>query len=153
MSINAVCVLKGDVVKGVVRFTQSDPKAALEVSGEITGLAPGSHGFHVHEYGDTTDGCVSAGAHFNPLKKTHGGPGDEERHAGDLGNVVAGEDGVAKIQLKDSILALSGEMNIIGRTMVVHADPDDLGKGGHELSKTTGNAGARVACGVIGIAK
>lgn len=72
---------------------------------------------------------------------------------GDLGNVEAGDNGVAKINIKDSIISLQGEHNIIGRTVVVHADPDDLGQGGHELSKTTGNAGGRLACGVIGLAK
>lgn len=72
---------------------------------------------------------------------------------GDLGNVVANDAGVAKVNLTDKLISLTGEHSIIGRTLVVHADPDDLGLGGHELSSTTGNAGARVACGVIGIAK
>ena len=122
------------------------------MNGEITGIADGSHGFHVHEFGDSTNGCVSAGPHFNPENKTHGGPEDDIRHVGDLGNVVA-KDGVAKIEMTDKLIKLSGPHNIIGRTLVVHADPDDLGKGGHELSKTTGNAGGRIACGVIGVAK
>src|SRR5687768_5687449 len=86
---------------------------------------------------------VSIGPHFNPFGKKHGGPTDTERHAGDLGNVTAGGDGVAKIDLKDTQISLSGKLSVVGRTMVVHADPDDLGKGGHELSSTTGNAGAR----------
>jgi len=152
MTTKAVCVLKGDAVQGTVWFTQ-EGDGPVTISGEIKGLNCGAHGFHVHQFGDTTDGCTSAGPHFNPHGKTHGGPGDEERHAGDLGNVNAGGDGVAKIDLKDSNISLSGPLSIVGRTMVVHADPDDLGKGGHELSKTTGNAGARVACGVIGLAK
>lgn len=75
------------------------------------------------------------------------------RHVGDLGNVVADDNGVAKVNITDKMISLCGCNNIIGRTLVVHADPDDLGVGGHELSSTTGNAGARVACGVIGIAK
>lgn len=147
----------------------------MKVTGEVTGLAKGLHGFHVHEFGDNTNGmhfrrvcnritsvmciiwcligCISAGPHFNPLSKTHGGPSDEERHVGDLGNLTAGDDGKAPVDITDSLITLSGAHSIIGRTVVVHADPDDLGKGGHELSPTTGNAGARVACGVIGIAK
>ncbi|TQD80439.1 hypothetical protein C1H46_034029 [Malus baccata] len=90
----------------------------------------------------------SNGPHFNPLKKEHGAPSDKERHAGDLGNVVAGPDGVAEVSLQDWQIPLSGPDSILGRAVVVHADPDDLGKGGHELSKTTGNAGARVGCGM-----
>jgi len=153
MATKAVCVLKGDGVQGTVWFTQEKEGTPVSVTGEIKGLKAGLHGFHVHQFGDTTDGCTSAGPHFNPFGKTHGGPTDAERHAGDLGNVTAGDDGVAKFELKDTQISLSGNISVVGRTMVVHADPDDLGKGGHELSSTTGNAGARVACGVIGLAK
>ncbi|XP_049956290.1 superoxide dismutase [Cu-Zn]-like isoform X1 [Schistocerca serialis cubense] len=124
-------------------------------------------------------GCTSAGPHYNPLAKDHGGPDDADRHIGDLGNVTADEDGVAKVCISDKLISLTGKHSIIGRTLVmdiyilcavgneiqpwpqlptqmkfkVHADPDDLGKGGHPLSRTTGNSGARVACGIIGLAK
>uniref|UniRef100_G3MMT8 Superoxide dismutase [Cu-Zn] n=2 Tax=Amblyomma TaxID=6942 RepID=G3MMT8_AMBMU len=154
MTIKAVCVLKGSATtEGTIHFTQEAAGKPVEVVGEIKGLGKGLHGFHIHEFGDNTNGCVSAGAHFNPHNKEHGAPADTNRHVGDLGNVIAGEDGVAKVNIKDSIISLIGEHNIIGRSVVVHADPDDLGKGGHELSKTTGNAGARLACGVVGITK
>jgi len=123
------------------------------VTGQLTGLTPGQHGFHIHKFGDNTNGCTSAGPHFNPFGKTHGAPGDETRHVGDLGNVTAGEDGVANVNIKDSLLSLAGPHSIIGRTVVVHEGVDDLGKGGHELSPTTGNAGGRAACGVIGISE
>ncbi|KAG8371798.1 hypothetical protein BUALT_Bualt12G0000700 [Buddleja alternifolia] len=89
----------------------------------------------------------TSGPHFNPLNKAHGCPIDEERHAGDLGNILAGSDGVAEISITDKQIPLSGQHSILGRAVVVHADPDDLGRGGHQLSKTTGNAGARVGCG------
>ncbi|CAH0384568.1 unnamed protein product [Bemisia tabaci] len=149
----AVCVLNGEKVKGTIFFTQDESSGPVSVTGEVQGLAPGQHGFHVHEFGDNTNGCTSAGPHFNPGKKDHGGPDDEVRHAGDLGNVIADSDGVAKVNITDKQISLNGPLNIIGRTLVVHEDPDDLGKGGHELSKTTGNAGARLSCGVIGITK
>ena len=104
-------------------------------------------------------GAAPAGPHFNPAGKTHGAPGDEERHAGDLGNITAGADGVATVALKDTQIPLSGPNSIVGRAVVVHELADDLGKGDHsepgtqgKTSKTTGNAGARLACGVIGLA-
>jgi len=153
MALKAVCVLTGEAVKGVIKFTQADVNAPVDVEGELRGLAEGPHGFHIHEFGDNTNGCTSAGGHFNPHGKTHGAPVDEVRHAGDLGNVDAGSDGVANVKLSDACISLAGPQSIIGRTVVVHADVDDLGKGGHELSLTTGNAGARLACGVIGICK
>ncbi|XP_035728468.1 superoxide dismutase [Cu-Zn]-like [Vespa mandarinia] len=153
MPVKAVCVLQGESIKGTLYFEQTNESQPVQVTGEVSGLKKGLHGFHVHEFGDNTNGCTSAGAHFNPHGKEHGGPYDAVRHVGDLGNIEAGDNGVAKINLTDKIIQLQGEHNIIGRTLVVHADPDDLGKGGHELSKTTGNAGGRLACGVIGITK
>jgi len=151
--MKAVCVLKGEAVNGTVTFNQEEG-GPVTVTGELTGLADGLHGFHVHQFGDNTNGCTSAGPHFNLDGSVHGAPTDPKgsRHAGDLGNVLA-EGGVAKVNISDSLISLSGENSIIGRTMVIHADQDDLGQGGHELSKSTGNAGARSACGVIGIAK
>ncbi|XP_012280251.1 superoxide dismutase [Cu-Zn] [Orussus abietinus] len=153
MTVKAVCVLQGDSVKGTLYFEQPDEAHPVKVTGEVSGLKQGLHGFHVHEFGDNTNGCTSAGAHFNPLRKDHGGPESVVRHVGDLGNVEADSSGVAKVEITDKIIQLQGPHSVIGRTLVVHADPDDLGKGGHELSKTTGNAGARLACGVIGITK
>ncbi|KAJ7543898.1 hypothetical protein O6H91_09G057600 [Diphasiastrum complanatum] len=120
------------------------------VTGTVTGLRPGLHGFHVHAFGDTTNGCMSTGPHFNPYNMEHGGPKDEIRHAGDLGNLRANSDGIAEVAIQDNQIPLSGSNSILGRAVVVHTDPDDLGKGGHELSKSTGNAGGRIACGVIG---
>jgi len=150
--VKAVCVLAGSV-KGNISFSQDAAGQSTLVTGQVTGLAPGKHGFHIHEFGDYTNGCTSAGGHFNPSKKEHGGPEDDNRHAGDLGNIVAGDDGVANIEIKDVQIPLIGEHSIIGRAVVVHEGEDDLGKGGFDDSKTTGHAGARLACGVIGIAK
>ena len=135
-------------VHGEVKFEQSGD-APTRIAYVIKGLTPGLHGFHIHESADFSNGCVSAGPHYNPHKKKHGGPDDDERHAGDLGNIVADARGVAKGAIKAPLVHLAGEYSVVGRSVMVHADPDDLGKGGHELSHTTGNAGARVACGEI----
>ncbi|CAN4119420.1 unnamed protein product [Withania somnifera] len=143
----AVAVLKGNSnVEGVVTLSQDDD-GPTTVKVRITGLTPGLHGFHLHEYGDTTNGCMSTGAHFNPNKLTHGAPGDEIRHAGDLGNIEANADGVAEATIVDNQIPLTGTNSVVGRALVVHELEDDLGKGGHELSLTTGNAGGRLACG------
>ncbi|KAL8092460.1 hypothetical protein AgCh_034662 [Apium graveolens] len=89
----AVAVLKGtSAVEGVVTLTQDDD-GPTTVNVKITGLTPGPHGFHLHEFGDTTNGCMSTGPHFNPEGLTHGAPEDEVRHAGDLGNIIANADG------------------------------------------------------------
>ena len=115
----------------------------------LTGGTPGSHGFHIHEKSDFSDGCKSAGPHYNPYKLTHGNCGGVCSHVGDLGNVVFGADGKASGEILSSVVKLFGADSVIGRSFMVHADADDLGKGGHELSATTGNAGARIACGEI----
>ncbi|CAL5352720.1 unnamed protein product [Camellia sinensis] len=142
----AVAVLKGTSnVEGVVTLTQDD-NGPTTVNVRVTGLTPGLHGFHLHEFGDTTNGCMSTGAHFNPNGMTHGAPEDKIRHAGDLGNIVANADGVAEATIVDNQIPLTGPNAVIGRALVVHELEDDLGKGGHELSLSTGNAGGRLAC-------
>ncbi|PSO83339.1 MAG: superoxide dismutase family protein [Cyanobacteria bacterium QS_4_48_99] len=152
--VTAVCTLIPDNnsgVSGVVRFSQDSENSPTSIEAEVTGLTPGKHGFHVHEFGDITEGCTSAGSHFNPFGKTHAGPNDENRHVGDLGNVEANSDGVAKLKTQDNMIKLTGPNTVIGRTMVVHVGEDDLGRGGDDESLKTGNAGGRLACGVIGV--
>ena len=101
--------------------------------------------------GNLIEGCKTAGPHFNPAGVVHGGPDTEVRHVGDMGNITAGDDGVAHYDYEDRLIQLSGAESVIGRSVVCHAKVDDLGMGGDEESTKTGNAGARVACGVIGI--
>lgn len=137
---------KGSTVKGTITFTKAGD--GIRVEGTVTGLTPGKHGFHVHEYGDTTspDG-TSAGGHFNPTGEKHGAPDADKRHAGDFGNIEAGADGTAKVNFLDKHITLDGAKSILGRGLVVHANADDL------TSQPSGNAGDRVAVGVIGVAK
>jgi len=145
----AICVLvptKGSKVSGVVTFTVKGD--VLEVAGEVTGLTPGKHGFHIHEFGDlTSDDGMATGGHFNPDKEKHGGPHDKELHVGDLGNITADDNGKAVIKQTDKHLRLHGHHNILGRGLIVHAKEDDL------KTQPTGDAGGRVAQGVIGVAK
>ncbi|XP_007563647.1 copper chaperone for superoxide dismutase isoform X1 [Poecilia formosa] len=142
----AVAMLSGaGSIQGVVRFLQLSEEDCL-IDGTIDGLEPGPHGLHVHTLGDLTQDCLSCGEHFNPFGKQHGGPGDSERHVGDLGNVVAGPDGRASFRFEDRQLKV---WDVIGRSLVVDSGEDDLGRGGHSLSKLTGNSGDRLACGII----
>ena len=138
---------------GTVTFLQG-PDGRVTVRVRARGVAPGPHGFHIHALGDLTQGCVSAGGHFNPASAEHGGPADAVRHAGDLGNVEADKDGIIDATIVDAGISLlpGAPTCVVGRSCVLHADADDLGRGGHADSKTTGHAGARIACGVIGLA-
>ncbi|SCU78468.1 LAFA_0A06744g1_1 [Lachancea sp. 'fantastica'] len=151
--VKAVAVLRGDAgVSGLVHLEQESESSPTTLSYEITGFNGDSeHGFHVHQFGDNTNGCTSAGPHFNPFNKTHGSPSDDVRHVGDLGNILADSNGVAKGSISDSLVKLIGPSSVVGRTVVVHAGKDDLGKGGNDESLKTGNAGPRPACGVIGL--
>ncbi|KAM5247939.1 copper chaperone for superoxide dismutase [Ctenodactylus gundi] len=142
----AVAILGGPgIVQGVVRFLQLTPEQCL-IEGTIDGLQPGLHGLHVHQYGDLTNDCNSCGDHFNPDGTSHGGPQDLDRHRGDLGNVHADADGRAVFRMEDKQLKV---WDVIGRSLVIDEGEDDLGRGGHPLSKLTGNSGKRLACGII----
>ncbi|CAF9904970.1 MAG: hypothetical protein GOMPHAMPRED_003000 [Gomphillus americanus] len=153
--VKAVAVLRGDSnVKGRVTFEQASEGSPTTVSWDITGHdADAERGMHVHQFGDNTNGCTSAGPHFNPFNKTHGAPSDEERHVGDLGNFKTDGQGNAKGSVTDKMIQLIGQNSVLGRTIVIHGGIDDLGKSDHPDSKKTGNAGSRPACGVIGIAE
>ncbi|XP_051157022.1 uncharacterized protein LOC127279009 isoform X2 [Leptopilina boulardi] len=138
-------------VTGNLLIVQDGKNGPVIITGSIYGLSPGSHGFHVHEKGDISKGCISTGKHFNPEKVNHGAPDDKVRHVGDLGNVIANKEGEAVINITDSIISLSGPNNVLGRAFVVHEKEDDLGKGNTSLSLETGDAGDRLACGIVGI--
>ena len=132
-------------VRGVVLFVQKD--GFVEITGEIVGLTPGPHGFHIHEFGDcSAPDATSAGEHFNPTGMPHGAPEDPRRHVGDLGNIVADAYGKATLRMTDKMIQLHGPNSIVGRSVILHANPDDF------KSQPAGNAGPRLACGVIGYA-
>lgn len=136
-----------------MHFTQAAESEPTTITWKITGNDPNAQrGFHIHQFGDNTNGCTSAGPHFNPFSKNHGAPEDDERHVGDLGNITTDCEGVATGTMQDTLVKLIGEHSVIGRSVVVHAGTDDLGRGGNPESLKTGNAGGRAACGVIGLA-
>ncbi|QDU39488.1 Superoxide dismutase [Cu-Zn] precursor [Maioricimonas rarisocia] len=142
----AVAVLvpmRGEEVWGTIVLKQESE--GVRVTGRVHNLKPGEHGFHIHEFGDIRDPSgKSAGGHFNPSGHKHGAPDDEERHAGDLGNITADSKGNAKVDKLAKGLKLHF---VIGRSIVVHAKADDL------ESQPSGDAGPRVAIGVIGFAQ
>ena len=141
-------------IKGTVLFTENT-KDEVNIDINLSGLKKNhKHGFHIHEYGDLSEGCESMCSHFNPFGKTHGDPDSKNRHLGDLGNIQTDSEGNAKYRFTDSMIKLQGQKsNIIGRGLIIHADTDDLGKGDNELTHITGNAGKRIACAVIGYAR
>lgn len=175
-------------VSGCVTLTEQ-PNGDTLIAWDVTGLTPGEHGFHIHESADFSNYNPHYNPHGTPLVmspfgtrsirypdvtdspwtatnagKNHGGPNDKDRHVGDLGNIKADVTGRAKGQMIDSLVKLRGQYSVIGRSMMVHADRDDLGLGdnskAHEpglpkngfVSKITGNAGARLVCGEIKLA-
>lgn len=145
---HAIAVLhptKGSKVEGTVTFTAV--RGGVHVQATIHGLSDGPHGFHIHEFGDcSSDDGMSTGPHFNPLGAPHAAPDARMRHVGDLGNIES-KDGVATYDYTDPVLSLHGPTSILGRAVVVHEKSDDL------KSQPAGNAGARLATGVIGVAK
>jgi superoxide dismutase, Cu-Zn family len=147
--IKAICVLyptAGNNVSGTITFTSTEKGVKVVV--DVQGLTKGKHGIHIHEYGDCSapDGS-SAGGHFNPVGMMHGGPMDITRHMGDMGNLEADGAGKAHLEYFDQMISMKGENSIIGKSVILHKNEDDL------KTQPAGNAGPRVACGVIGLAK
>jgi superoxide dismutase, Cu-Zn family len=132
-------------INGTVLFKENGNKGTyIEV--DLTGVPNGKHGFHIHEAGNLSEGCKSACDHFNPTGVDHGDI--DSGHVGDMGNIES-INGRVKTTLYSKQIKLRGTHNVIGRSVIIHADKDDLGFG-HGDSLKTGNAGARIACAVIG---
>lgn len=140
---------QGSTVSGTVSFVQRNGE--ILVDARVKGLTPGLHGFHIHETGDcSAPDASSAGGHFNPTRVAHGAPGGGAHHGGDFGNLNADANGDAKLEAGLPItlanMARAGDSaSIVGRAVVVHADPDDL------VSQPAGNSGKRLACGIIAL--
>jgi Cu-Zn family superoxide dismutase len=134
-------------LKGVVEFTESNGEVTVVT--KVDGLTPGSHGFHIHEFGDCSKSdFTSAGGHFNPAKTSHGPLHAQASHAGDLGNLVADQNMKAYTTVKTHGVTLGeGSNSIIGKAVIIHKDTDDY------TTQPTGNAGGRLACGVIELVK
>jgi superoxide dismutase, Cu-Zn family len=137
---------RGSAVSGTVTFVQQGDMVV--VSGEVTGLKPNAeHGFHVHDKGDCSSGDgMSAGGHFNPLSAAHGGHHTTTHHVGDLPSLETNASGIARFYFESTSIAVgTGDSNIVGRSLIVHRDPDDF------TTQPTGNAGPRLACAVISL--
>nr|ARO77484.1 extracellular Cu/Zn superoxide dismutase [Tetranychus cinnabarinus] len=139
----------GSNVRGVIYFQNS--WNGVGIYGIVCGLRPGNHGFHIHQFGSILSGCDASGPHFSMVRWYHGGPTDKYRHAGDLGNLQADQRGIAFINQFNSQITLKPANNpVLGRAILVHEWPDDLGVGRKD-SNITGNVGKAIACGVIGL--
>jgi len=134
----------GSTIDGTVKF--EDTPKGLKVTAEFTGLPPGDHGFHIHENGLCDDAGKAAGSHYNPVKTPHGDvvkDGIHKAHAGDMGNITAGADGKASLEVVIPKVKLGGgDYTVGGRAVILHEKKDDFGQ-------PVGNAGGRIGCGVI----
>lgn len=135
---------EGSAISGTVTF--QDTHEGLKVSAQLAGVAPGDHGFHIHEFGSCEEAGKAAGGHYNPLRSPHGHvkSGLKKAHAGDLGNITAGPDGKAflEVVLPKKIALTGGKYDAAGRAVILHEKADDFGQ-------PLGNAGGRIGCGVI----
>ncbi len=133
----------GSTATGTVNFMQLGD-GAVEVTVDLSGVPPGVHGFHVHDKGDCGDNGTAAGGHFYPTAAPHGAPEATSHHAGDFGNVTADANGVVSARFTTrSIKVEAGPNSVVGHAVILHANPDDL------TTQPTGNAGGRIACGVV----
>ncbi|KAB7508069.1 Superoxide dismutase [Cu-Zn] [Armadillidium nasatum] len=130
----------GPSIEGEISLSQTSNKH-LVINALIDGLPKKELGFHIHSFGVVNNNCSSAGGHFNPEGKNHGGPNSMERHMGDLGNIDASKFPHKEVEITDKKASLFGKDSIIGRSIVIHEDTDDL--------KNQSSAGGRLACCTI----
>lgn len=141
----ALASTSGSTAAGTVMFTQLGD-GSVEVMANLTGVPPGVHGFHIHEKGDCGDNGNAAGGHYNPAGTAHGAPSADPHHAGDFGNVTADAAGKVSVRFTTrSITVADGPNTAIGHAVILHGNPDDM------TTQPSGNAGPRIACGVVGL--
>lgn len=146
----------GRGLRGLVQFEEDSERGrGLIVTLDFSGFQPSrTHAIHIHEYGDTTEGCKSLGGHWNPKNATHGSylHPEQPRHVGDLiNNIIIDQQGEFHYRYYDPYLRLRGKNSIYGRSVVVHEGEDDLGQGKNKESKKSGSAGSRMLCGIIAV--
>lgn len=133
----------GSTASGTVKLTQL-ADGSVQVKADLAGVPAGVHGFHIHEKGDCGDNGNAAGGHYNPMSTAHGAPDATPHHAGDFGNVTANAAGEVHTTFTTrSVTVESGATTAVGHAIILHANPDDL------TTQPTGNAGGRIACGVV----
>lgn len=148
--MNAIAIIESELVNGWLTFHQCYEHTECIVNINLSGQPDTVHAIHIHEFGDTSQGCESLGPHWNPTKTTHGSilVPERPRHSGDLcSNIVFDQEGKFIFTYKDPLINVE---EIYGRSVVIHDKPDDLGLGKDKESLKTGNAGKRIACAVIG---
>jgi superoxide dismutase, Cu-Zn family len=135
--------ISGSTAKGTVHFTELGDHT-VDVSVDLTGVPPGVHGFHIHDKGSCADNGNGAGGHFNPMNMPHAAPDAQSHHAGDFGNVTADANGEVHTKFNtQSVTVHEGMTSVVGHAVILHGNPDDL------TTQPTGNAGPRIACGVV----
>jgi superoxide dismutase, Cu-Zn family len=143
MAMAALTSISGSNAQGTVHFHELSD-GSVDVSADITGVPPGVHGFHVHDKGDCGDNGNAAGGHFNPLNMPHAAPDAQSHHAGDFGNVTADSKGEVHTHFNTTAVTVHpGQTSAVGHAVILHANPDDL------TTQPSGNAGPRIACGVV----
>jgi len=144
-----ICVMSCDkgYSHGTVTMTNLSRRPGVVFHVRLHNLPSGYHAFHVHNTGNISKKCETLGPHYNPTDALHGALNDPRSHYGDLGNILVQFDGTVDIKIESHLLSLE---QIIGRSLVIHANKDDLGRGGNPESLISGNSGHRMLCGVIG---
>jgi len=161
-----ICLLRCDKrhLHGIALLEEIRKKGPVKIRVFVKGIEPGLHGFHIHTRGNEFAGADSLCDHFNPTNQPHGNINTKRSHVGDLGNLTAfatqlknadgsaaGATGIINTEFIAKRVRLSGPNSVFGRSLVIHEDEDDLGKGSYEDSLTTGHSGKRVLWGIIGV--